>query len=842
MSFKKGQKQVDACLVGQSIPDHPEIRPSFAHPLLHVILKEKNKQRVLVMLRQIGFWLVCVFLLSMAAGLGCDDDSTSENADGGGDSDTDGDSDSDSASDVDTDTDSDTDSDTDTAKDTDPTEPPDTPVITEPTAGKKVANPIRVEGTGEANATLFVVVANGDTEIGGHVGSVNSNGTFAVSADYEEPADGTELTIQVMLKNDIGTSDTAEVQVLHQPQTISGSVSQKEGSATGGTSVYVRLYASATEAVDYLQEITLPAVDAEIFESTEYSFQVGEGSFYVRTFRDGHGARWGEPDGEPTIPSDAQAPASSEIVIEGEGVTDVDLELGDGGDSGYFQDFNVYAYNESAHARAPEYQDPPGSDNWVKGKGLCEGYHMNISVWGRDDLSNFSDPMVRLPSGTVVTLLDDGGCGDAADNTSMSYDHDVDDGYFSYGWPDPKAGDKGDYTFFYRDELLDFIHVEVDRMDAVTKLSRNAVLTSPTGATPGPLASALTWEAVEGAKEYYANLDNWENKYRLESDGLSEPSFQPESPLPDDMYFNFDLTIYDAQVSKGDDYDAMANSVSSHFITDSDGKSSITISGKIVNETDVSGPVRVEAISEGEHWNQESSIVVPEGESSYSLVMLRKEQGDDARLLAFLDVDGSGDDDSPSNRLYEFQSRGLDATGNVDLDIVFIPPLELKSPEDGAGGVGDTPKFTWNDYSMDAPEGPWSYALFAFNKSVEGADFPDIIWGLPNTATSLDFSKTSDLENLYDVIYVFTCMQSEGSYVNGACDGGKPTSNPADLKAGTTWEWGIVVLQCDFADYVDDVDANNNKVDDYTDCILPALNQQEDGFYVMSDSWHLSTD
>ena len=467
---------------------------------------------------------------------------------------------------------------------------------------------------------------------------------------------------------------------------------------------------------------------------------------------------------------------------------------------------------------------------------------MTIFVWGRDDLSNFSEPMVRLPNGTVVTLLDDGGCGDAADNTSMSYDHGIEDGYYSYGWPDPKAGDKGDYQFFYRDELLDFIHVEVDTVDTVTKLSRNAVLTSPTGATPAPLSATLTWEAVEGAEEYYASLGNYESKYHLESDGLSEPSFKPESPLPDDTYFNFDVRSYDAQLSKGDDYDAMANSVGSHFITDSDGKSSITISGKIVNKTDVSAPVRVDAVSEGEHWNVESSIVVPEDETSYSLVMLRKEGGDEVRLIAFMDVDGSGDDDSPPNRLYEFQSSKLDATFDVDLDILFIPPLELKAPKDGSTGVGDTPKLSWKDYSNDAPEGPWSYAVFAFNKSAEGSDFPDMIWGLPNTVTSLDLSKASELENAYDVIYLLTCMQTKGSYADGTCAGGNPTSNPTDLTDGPIWEWGVVVIQCDFADYAGDVDDDKNDIDDYTDCIIPALNQEGAGFYVMSDSWYLSTE
>ena len=710
-------------------------------------------------------------------------------------------------------------------------EAPAPPVIVEPADSAEVASPVRVAGTGEVGAAVDVRVLEEQTEVGSQSGVVNDAGEFALSVAYEAPESGTTLTISVTLTNDVGTSDPTEVSVVHQSWTLSGQVSQT-GGVPEGSWVHVRLFDDPDAILGHLQEVTVSATDGESLPDTGYSFTVANGEYYVRAFRDS-GGPGGEADEQPTLGVDAQAPASAAIEVDGADASAPALELVEP-PSGTFGDFDGYAFNQTAQARPPEYQDPPDSDNWVEGSGLCGGFYLFLQVHS-PDASGVTPPRVMTPGGSLLELLDDGGCADAHDNSASSYDLGSDDGQYSYGLADPDDSDSGEYLFHYRDETLDLIHIESDAIDVV-RLPRDVFLTAPTGAAAADPGDELTWDAVPGASVYYLTIEGVDDEL-VGSGPLTEPRFQPENPLADDSAFAVRLQYADATIGEGADRDAEAHTVTSYFFTDGDGDNTITISGGIQNDSGISGRVLVFAVDRERHA-RESSVVLPPDSTEFSLRTLAAEAAGDTILQATLDATGSGDRQDEGNGLYEANYDRLDGTTDIEQDIVFAVPPALIAPEDGASGVGDTPTLTWEDYTPHAPDGPWLVGLF-LGSELQGG-FPDIIWGLPAGATSFDMSAPPEGAGAYDLVMALACADAGGEVGHQECVGADVDGNLLDLSSATGWGWGVTIIRCDYQAYVDGTDDDENDQDDTTDCVLAAVMGQQ--LYATSGEWNFTTE
>ncbi|QQR88985.1 MAG: hypothetical protein IPJ88_12255 [Myxococcales bacterium] len=716
---------------------------------------------------------------------------------------------------------------------------PDAPSISSPEANDEIDSPVTVTGSGEAGLSLTVELLEQSTSLAMAEATVGTDGNFSVDLSYTDVAPGTELSIRAYQSNALGDSAPTSVSVTQFSRTLSGTVEQTSGSNLGDK-VYVRLYPSA-QSTEALQSVTIDATSGILLPSTPYSFDVGRGTYFVRAFRDIVG-----PDEQPTLPGDPQSVASSAVIIADTDMSGTNLSIVDASSAKYYYSFNVYAYHESGEARTPELESPANSGNFVPGSGQCRGFYMFATalISNSADEAQLSAPTVKHPSGDLVVLKDDGACDyQVADNTGSSYDEHLDDQRYSYGWADPTQDDAGDYVFSFRDTLLDFIHVEVDNIETVTKLDRTVALTSPTGASASGLDPSYTWNTVAGAVTYYASI--WGNSYSSDI-GPTLSTSGTATTLIDDTSYRVTIQAVDMDTIAGDDYDARVQGMESYFVTDSGSDSSITISGSITNNTSVTAPIAIRVRDE----DSESSVYLDAASTAYSLVNLTSLSSDSTQVSAFLDADGTGDPDTLANSPYRIDFDGLDGSANITQNLVFNEPVLLTAPAEGATAVGDTPAFSWQSYanSSSAPTGAWAYGFFV--DAANGSDgIPDILWALPSTATSFDFASPPAATAAVDLQFVASCIEGGGVYDSGtgpgdaSCTGASPAaaSNPSDLSSATDWTWGMVVLECDFADYTNNTDLNTNDIDDFIECVVPVL-QSGGGLYARSVDQTFSTD
>lgn len=707
------------------------------------------------------------------------------------------------------------------------------PTIMSPTAGAEVASPVRVTGHAEAAAEVVVRVLQGLDELGTSTTTAMSTGDFDAVVFYEGASEGASLRIEAVQAIGARTSTPAHVNVVHRPHHIAGSVVQEDG-LNAGEQVRVRLY-DDDSFIRPLEEMVLTATVGEIFGETSFQFSVAAGTYYLRAFRDAAGPYYEtDPDGLPSIPADPQSPSTSAIVVTTGDSLGHALVLRAPSISPAYRDFNVYTANESAQPYQPGIQ---GNDNnWIPGEGYCGGYFLHMTARS-DSGTPEDDALVLLPDGSYVVLKDDGGCGEAADNRGLSYDYGIGDGSFSAGLPNPTDALAGDFILHYRVASVDLIHEERDTLAHVVKLDRNTPLTSPTGAASAALAPLLTWAPVPGAAAYRVWVQGPETSV-VESEPTLVASYQAPT-LSDDTSYVFELEIYDQDPENGDhDVDAFARGIRSAFFTDSDGANTITIQGAIQNLSSASGPYYF-SVRDDQHWSELSTLVVPADASTYTLKMLRLDPGNKLELNVFMDVDGSGDREN--NRAHEIERRELDGTQDLTVDLRFTRPVTLIAPTDASTDVAHQPTLSWADYSAYGPaSGPWSYAVWI--GSYQGNwDFPDAVYALPNSVTSLNMASLPAGRGVFDVRTLATCLMSGGTTTGGeGCTGGQVEESLASLTSGTRWNWGVVVLECDFADYSGEVDANHNGQNDYLECLSVKLSG--DNAYANSAEYEFSVE
>jgi hypothetical protein len=680
---------------------------------------------------------------------------------------------------------------------------PAAPNVTKPVANDKVFGAVDVQGTGEAGATVQVRLLLSTTELAKGTGTVDAQGDFALTLKYGGAAHNDPLSLEVWLENGAGASPVVTVALVHDaPYAIGGSISQTGGS-NSGTEVFVRLYDSALDQdiINHIAEVKLAATDGQALAATAFSFSVADGTYYLRAFRDSGGPKGTAADGQPTLDSDAQAPAH-EVVVSGGNKTGEDLVLKDRTNTSDWYGFDARTSNESPVAEPPSKW--VGSTE-VVGKGLCRGYLMRLEAQRQG--TQLSAPMVRLPDGSVVTLLDDGGCSDAVlDNTASSYDHETGDNMFSYGIPDPTTQDAGTYTFFNVQTVDDFIHIEEDEVASVVKLPLLREMISPDGtATVQTLKPTLSWKAVPNAVYYEVGLGDLGGSYNNDSDPgrqLTGTTYTPATDVIDDACYDVKITVSDAPPTK--DVDAVGHHSGSHrFCVDLDGANSITVSGAITDKTGENSPIVVHVRSDNS--GHEATTRVAAGSTGYQVGLLAGSSSNGGSLRAFVDVDGTGDSMSPKNKPYSTDMGQLDLQQSATIDLTFMAPVLLTAPANGATATSLTPTFSWQDYAQTAgpstPSGAFIYVIH-----IGEGGMPGTIYALPSTATSLDMANLPTGTGYFDVGQMATCVQGGGTFSldaggNPQCTGATMQASVNPLKTATLYSWGVVVLECDWSTY-----------------------------------------
>lgn len=671
--------------------------------------------------------------------------------------------------------------------------------ITAPLEGDSVFGHVTVAGTGEANAALRARILLATTELATTTGTIGADGSFSVDMTYLGATHQDALTVEVILSNAQGDSPAATVGVVHDaPSKLSGTI-QQTGGNNEGTQVYIRVYTSnaPSDLLDYVAEITLPVTDALLLPETAFEIPVADGTYFLRAFRDSNDKTFTGPDGQPTLPIDAQSPAYNVVVSGDTGGVAMTM-------TGAGTPFNVYTDFNVATTRASAEPYPPSRWNGgslLVGDGLCGGLYMYMvaDIGEMANAGTLSPPLVKLPSGDVRILLNDGGCSEnVRDNTASSYDEDDQDRRFSGGIKDPTDAATGDYTFFYHQDQDDFVHIEVDAVDTVLDLGTKRWFTSPDNTTTSNTTSpTLTWKAVPGANYYGALIVGLTSGFTaLFSD---TPSVKPT--LADDQCYAASVYAVDA-AGADEDIDAVAVGAPYYFCVDQAQDNSIVVKGDITNQTDAMGPIVIEA--EGSSGTVRATRHMNQSSTSYAVGILTSNASDDGRIEAFIDVAGTCSPDSPENQAATFDASEHNFQANATVDITFTPAVELISP-DNLATVTSKPKFEWTPYGDTAGTAAPSNFVHAVFVSSGGGGIPESIWALPPTAGTYDLASPPSQMEAFDVVALASCAGDGGGYAlnadgSGTCTGGNATPSQNPLSLGT-YGWGVVVIECQWPDF-----------------------------------------
>jgi hypothetical protein len=710
--------------------------------------------------------------------------------------------------------------------------PPGDCTITSPQTDDKVASPLSVTGTGQAGSDVWVRVLDSGGSLtsetdGAPVGPrVLANGVFEAVVTYDSVGVEDELTVEVTLRNDFGESDPCTVSVTQAAtHVISGSVFQPEDGATnpdGG--IYIWLYDDELAIINPVAKTALrrpPAHRPVMFDPPDNRLNEGDfelppvpdGTYYIRAFRDVGGPLSAAPDDLPSMSSDPQSVAV-EVVVDGGDVT-VDPIRMDNPVEGVptYKAFNAYTLDTGA-----------GSNSH------CREFVLIFRAGSDDDVRNLTAPTVWHPDGRAgEVLLDDGDC-EGSNVFTGSFDLIQDDGQFTWAIVDPGEDDVGEYRFGYRYKRDDRIHIEADAIDNLVRLPLSMPTTSPTGAAAARPRDVIEWAAVDGASydvtvtagEFFAGNDA----------PLTTSSFEPSSRLPDNAVVRVTITAYDRERSEVGDYDATNNGSTSVFFVDRGGDSSIEISGSIQNDlAGLPSDIHIRALSEGDgDGDTLASIVLPPDATEYTLVVPRS---DDAviTLEGFIDVDQSDSLQTEGNLRSRRELRNVPTSGDTGgWDFTFVPSLITLEPPCGSEAVGTTPVFRWEPFesALLGPDG-WVYVILIDlpDDSEDGPDsLPAGAWAFDNDVTEFNMADPPGAEDVVDGVSALDCLLSDtfertdACFMGGRCEGGAGSQSLTDLSEANEWEWSVLIIECDFEDYRNNVDDNDNCTDDFSDCFL----------------------
>jgi hypothetical protein len=669
---------------------------------------------------------------------------------------------------------------------------------TAPVRGDHVFSPVRVAGLAPPGATVDARIFDATGDLGASR-TVSRDGSFDFVLPYKDAAENAPLTLAITQTVNGVVSETTEVSLKQAPLfKLEGLVSQSSG-PVGGTVVRVRVYPSSTESMTYLKEVEIAATEGESLPARPYGFRLGRGSYTVRAFRDTGGPMARGPDGQPTLGADAQAPGLA-VTVTGADSTGNDLHLVDTGTASRYQGFDTFASHEAEEGNPPWIHE---GGRRYPGSGLCSGFLMRISATAGSaaGLVDLTAPSVRLPDNSDVTLLDDGGCSEKVhDNTRGSYDQMAGDHRFSFGISDPGDELAGDYALHYRNRALDLIHVEVDRVAEVVRLSRRTILTAPTGAARVRTTTpTLTWLEAPGASAYSLDVRPVGREIAEARAGIQQWVNGPTYTIPSSQALpdatSFVVSIDPLLLDEQGGIDARAKGVYSFFLVDVAGDRSIRMSGTVVNETGVAADAIVFARGDSRGdvtMSFDGSVVVPAGSTAWAIDVLAAADcpGDvtRGRVLAVLDADRSGDVSSNANWGINSEVFLLDScSDSTGLAWRLRPAIETVAPERGATGTGNTPEFRWIPYEqtyLAATGVALDLSGMSYILAIGRADdYADIAWILPTTVTSFDLAHPPAT-----AVDLLTVLADDGA------------ASSTDLSASTRWLWEIDLADCRFAE------------------------------------------
>lgn len=515
-------------------------------------------------------------------------------------------------------------------------------------------------------------------------------------------------------------------------------------------------------------------------EKRSYWLQVAKGTYLVRAFLDVNN------NDLPDIGVDYQ----SVPVWQWETKQDkIPLTLDTTEHDSRYQSFNAYLFS--------------GSVWYQPGGGKCGGVYTRMEATQFVGNKNHVSPVyVMLPDYRIIELLNDGGCGNAFNNNSSSYDRQSGDNEVSAGIDASFGIRTGDYIFYYENYLTGKIGVFKDEITTNVPLTSNIHLTFPEGSqavkTQWPVFS---WNPVAGAGGYeilVESTDHMLNNFTDPSRLVETNSYRAPFALVDGKAYRVNIQAFDKDAaSTEEDFDRVSQGPDNFFITDFSGNKHVIISGNLLNDSDKSGEYIIYGDSNTEKESWESSVFLPQDSKTYSLALLNSFENSGA-VISAINVDTSGYILSEINRSYARLTASLSMKQNITMDLVWNKPLLLDSPAEGAIGIGDYPYFSWEDYSNFAPQ-DWSYVLWLtpYNSSER-----PILIGLKNN--SFDFSRLYS-EKFLNISAVYQCnIQSikkkpDKEFSPASCLKNAASNESTltdELKKIPQWTWKVSVVPC----------------------------------------------
>lgn len=663
---------------------------------------------------------------------------------------------------------------------------PESPIVTLPTEGGAISNPLLITGTSEPGTTVHAELGVGAQVLGQTNVDVGGTGDFRMNLDYPDTDQGTELVLTLIAENEFGESEPVVTNVVVRSHIISGATLQ-EGVGDDGLDIHVALFASADE---YLEP--LYAVVHELQEGhtgVEFEFEVASGTYYLRAYRDVDAT--GPRHGYPQLWDPQSGPI--EVVVDDADVSDLAPTLVDTGArlAPPIKEVDVMIWNEG----------------WESGRSgsPCEGLSARAFVVV-DPASEvaFSDPLVRTPRGADLVFGDSGDCHQAE---TVHFDTRADNDVHTAGFLAPTEADSGEYLMHYTIADGDFVHIYPDEVE-FNRITRDVFLTSPAGSDPVFIPRpTFEWDSPgEGL---------WfEGHVRTEDDFFAvgpsqDTSFRLDNDLPDDTRVSVVIRTTDSDPSEGD-VDAVSLSHTNMVWTDFDGDDTVFLTGDVENNTLENAPVRVVVRHSGDTIL--STIGQPSSDGSYAVAVPRQEEAG-SHVSAYLAVNDEA--------FSALSFLNVDLTGDAAIDLTFEPKVQLLSPADGQSGVGLQPVLVWADIADSMPEGDSYQYMVTLRKHDTTDTFSEGLWTVPSGILSFDFAHPPIS---VDSLAIETCLADGGELSGRMCNGPQRTGT-LDLSASEGWTWSVdVLLGCEFADYLDNVDADESGVNDFIECRLDAGN------------------
>jgi len=586
---------------------------------------------------------------------------------------------------------------------------------------------------------------------------------------------------------------------------------QSEQGDLSGNKIYIYAYSSPENfsSPDFIFNISIAANSAVTKNAL---VQLPSGVWYLRAFRDSN------KDSLPSLGIDPQS--SSVLTIDTQNQTAQNLlVLYDTSEVDFFQYLNATMINQNRWN---------GSNN-----SICGGFYLSLeAAWIFGNIAHIGSPKVMMPNSEIITLLDDGGCGDALDNYSSSYDTASNDGNYSYGIDYSFGVETGTYTFFYKNNYFDMISIYKDSIDKIIQLSQYIPLENPTGEKAvKTMTPEIRWAAVENAKSYKALIRNDDGSYNNFNDRYNNTSDLIYNPagnfalLDQHSYYAY-IQAYDTDITTEGDYDSMSKGVDNFFITDSTGTHSKIINGTIQNSKNQTSDYIIYARNSNNLYSWDSSLYLSPDHEKFQIAVLDDPDGI-AQVDAVINYTGTGNFFNFENRNFLVSVYPVDLNDNSSVSLIWKTPVTLLYPENYSSGQTDYPVFQWEKYQhSELPRKSYILQLEADYNYISNG----LLAVLPGNTSQIALSQITT-GNSYDLLALSFCLAKQGVWDENSQNCSIPVKESIkNLSDSEYWKWSISVITCDFNDYSTSRDKDHNGISDFTDCLVSYIHEHKSVF------------